>query len=389
MGNYAEKISLCAMSKIFGFEPKIGLAMIARIGSAAEIFRLGTKDIDGMLGPHSKYRGAICSKALDDAEAMLESLSKSGARFTGWTEDGYPQLLKECPDAPIGLYAKSSTQDQELWSGRMPIAVVGTRDISPYGREWCERIVHALARTSAKPLIVSGLAIGTDICAHKAALEAGLPTIAVMATGTDTIYPYRHRQIAEKMSCTQGCALVTDYPPGTAPLPVNFLRRNRIIAGLSHATILVESKIKGGGMMTCRLAFSYDRDVYALPGRADDLRSQGCNHLIRARMAEPLTSEEDLIESLGLFATGRKSPPSDMELLFEEYGGKESDETICRMAEILSAIRGSRGITVEELGRDIGLPYGRTVHLAGLLETDGFISCDLLRRCSLVSARFR
>ena len=190
----------------------------------------------------------------------------------------------------------------------MPVAVVGTRDISPYGREWCERIVHALARTSPKPLIVSGLAIGTDICAHKAALEASLPTIAVMATGTDTIYPYRHRQIAEKMSGTQGCALVTDYPPGTAPLPVNFLRRNRIIAGLSHATILVESKIKGGGMMTCRLAFSYDRDVYALPGRADDLRSQGCNHLIRARMAEPLTSEEDIIDSLGLLTTGRKSP---------------------------------------------------------------------------------
>ena len=243
--------------------------------------------------------------------------------------------------------------------------------------------MDALADTEERPAIVSGLALGTDICAHKAAIEAGLPTIAVMATGPDSVYPYRHRDFADLVSRTPGCALVTDYPPGTPPLPIHFLRRNRIIAGLSSATILVESKIKGGGMMTARLAFSYDRDLYALPGRVDDIRSQGCNELIHSRMAEAISSIPELIESIGMksLKTSRNAGP--VIVLKSAYEGNVSPDRISQMADILTLIRRHRNITVEELAEATSLGYSRTRDLTSLLEIDGFICIDLLQRCCI------
>ena len=299
MENFEEKACLCALNKAFGFEPKIGQALISHLGSATQIFRLSDEDITSLIGPHSRYKGKICRKAVDDAAKELSTLLADGIQFCGVTEPHYPSLLKECEDAPIGIYIKSNTPISELWTSNR-IAIVGTRDISPYGREWCTKIINSLAMTSERPAIVSGLALGVDIQAHKTAIDNNLPTIAVLPTGPDAIYPYRHRLQAEKIASSYGSALITDYPPGTAPLAIHFLRRNRIIAGLSTSTILIESKIKGGGMMTCRLAFSYNRDVYALPGRIDDLRSQGCNELIRQKIAEPITSTSALVESLSM-----------------------------------------------------------------------------------------
>ena len=247
-----EKACLCALNRIFGFEPKIALAMISHFGSATEIFNLPASELSLLLGPHSKYNGRICSQVLDYSYKELEILRERGISFIGWNETGYPALLKECGDAPIGLYIRGTSSIDELWNNRRAISIIGTRDLSPYGKEWCERIVGGLAEIPQKdrPVIVSGLALGVDICAHNAALKTGLPTIGVMATGPDDIYPSRHRATAETICRTPGSALITDYPPQTAPLAIHFLRRNRIIAGLSEATILVESKIKGGGMMT-------------------------------------------------------------------------------------------------------------------------------------------
>lgn len=278
---------------------------------------------------------------------------------------------------------------RELWKPCRRIAVVGTRDISPYGREWCVRTVSGLSRCREKPVIVSGLALGTDFCAHKAALESGLATIGVMATGPETVYPHRHMEFAERLCSTPGCALVTDYPPGTAPLAIHFLRRNRIIAGLSDATILMESKIKGGGMMTCRLAFSYSRDVYALPGRADDLRSQGCNSLIRNKIAEPLISVEDLTESLGLNRTGVRNRMSLRDAVMSEYGQRMSQEKAELAASLLTCIKEDRGITIEDLSETCGMSYSRTAEMTAMLETDGFISIDLLQRCFIMVEKFR
>lgn len=383
MMNNEEKYSLCALNRIFGFEPKVAHALISNIGSASEIFSLPDKDLNMLIGAWSKYKGKICRKALDDASEELERLSGNGITFIGHTEAGYPELLAECDDAPVGLYIRSRTPADRLFCYERSIAVVGTRDISPYGQEWCGRIVQGLGSSSEKPAIISGLALGTDICAHREAIASGLPTIAVMATGPEDIYPYRHRGFAEMMADTEGCALITDYPPGTAPLAIHFLRRNRIIAGLSDTTILIESRIKGGGMMTSRLAFSYNRDVYALPGRIDDPRSQGCNLLIKGKVAEAIDSVQGLTDSLGLQTGRKRNSITDTDFLGGIFGGKAGPETITELSDILKTIRKHRGITLDDLSAITGSPYSIIARLTGMLEMEGLITIDLLQRCTI------
>ena len=390
MDSFEEKACLCALSRIFGFEPKTGLALIERMGCASAVFALDKDGLEELLGPYCRQRFQIRQAAVFEAAGELEALAKTGVEFVGWGQEGYPLLLTECPDPPIGLYIKSVTRPQDLWTRPKNIAVVGTRDISPYGKEWCAKVVGGLAETQQKPLIVSGLALGTDICAHRTAIEQGLPTIAVMPTGADAVYPHRHLAFADQLCSTPGCALITDYPPGTSPLPVNFLRRNRIIAGLSHATVLIESKIQGGGMMTARLAFSYDRDVFALPGRVDDLRSQGCNKMIAEKVAEPLVCVESFIRSIGLDRASASANRADLpSMLASFYRGSVGEDTVREMAALLECIRKNRGSTVEELGVMTGIEYGKTSSLTAMLELDGFISIDLLQRCCIISGKIR
>ena len=383
MENIEEKACLCALNRIFGFEPRIAQALIGHLGSATEVFRLTPRDLEAITGPYFKYKGQICKAAADSAAEELYRLERHGIQFCGITEDSYPGLLKECDDAPVGLYIRGITPAVELWPRKESIGIVGTRDITPYGKEWCIKTVQSLARTGHRPAIISGLALGVDIEAHRTALEEGLPTIGVMATGPDAIYPIRNRETAERMASTPGCALITDYPPGTAPLAIHFLRRNRIIAGLSRSIILIESKIKGGGLITCRLGFSYSRDIYALPGRIDDLRSQGCNLLIREKIAEPVTSPEALLESLGMKGKNKRNPESFPDRLRSVFGKTHTPEYIDRLYTILLAISRERGITVEDLSVKTGLGYSQTAEAAAMLEIEGFISIDLLQRCSI------
>lgn len=387
MKDFEEKACLCALNRIFGFEPKIAHAMLAHFGSASEVFSLKEKEVEQILGPYSRYRQSIRLSAVEKESIELERLERKDIRFLGCTEEGYPPLLKECADAPVGLYIRSRTPPEEIFMPRKEIGIVGTRDLSPYGKEWCTKIVEAFAGTESRPRIISGLALGTDICAHKAAVEYGLETIAVMATGPEDIYPARHREFALRLCDTPGCALVTDYPPGTAPLAIHFLRRNRIIAGLSEALLLIESKVKGGGMMTSRLAFSYNRDVFALSGRVDDIRSQGCNYLIKNKIAEPIISPEDLIESLKLGPSSPRRREDWQEGLAREYGSRMSQDRISEMSAILLEIRKERGIQLEELCARCRMDYSQVAMLAGILESDGFISIDLLQRCTIMSRK--
>ena len=385
MKHFEEKAYLCALNRIFGFKPKIALALISHFGSASEVFSLKDKEIDRVLGPYSGYATSLRLASVETEAKELERLARDSISFIGWTENEYPELLKQCEDSPVGLYIRSRTPACELFKPRKEIAIVGTRDISLYGKEWCGKTVQALSLCEERPRIISGLAFGTDICAHKAAIENNLETIAVMATGPDQIYPYRHKEFALRLCETPGCALITDYPPGTAPLAIHFLRRNRIIAGLSEALLLIESKIKGGGMATSRLAFSYDRDVYALPGRVDDIRSQGCNYLIKNKIADPIISTDELIKSLGLNSAGKKRPESLENSLTSTYAGKIAEDRISLMASLLLAIREERGITLEELCSRCGMDYGLVATLTGTLETDGFITIDLMQRCSILT----
>ncbi len=390
MENNYETVCLCALNSIFGYEPRVASALIENLGSASAVFEMSDADKDAVFGPYSKYRGKIVKKELDAAEAVLQRLRRDGTVFVGITSDEYPKRLKGCEDAPLGIFVRSDSPVERIFAGTEHyVAVVGTREITPYGEQWCRDIVRTLAGSGAAPCIVSGLAYGTDIIAHRTAVECGLPTIAVMATGTDTVYPGRHRGFAEHLAGLPGCALVTDYPPGTAPVALNFIRRNRIIAGLSDSVILVESAVKGGGMITSRLAFSYNRSVYALPGRGDDSRSQGCNHLIREGVAEIIDSLDGLNVQLGLSEKGRgcggmqgccRIVRGD---LTERYSRTLPEDKIAAMTAVLLKVRERRGIDFDGLCDATGLPYRSVAEVVALLENDGMISVDLLRRCSI------
>lgn len=377
------RISVLALNRIFGYEPKLSHSIIDALGSPEAVFSLPEDELLHIFGPFSKYLPQINDTALEKAEKELDGLLSRGCSVLGICDSAYPELLKECEDAPVALYVRSGTDAASIFNRRPAVSIVGTRDISPYGKEWCERIVSVLSRAPIKPLIVSGLAIGVDITAQMTALCCGLPTVGVLPVGITEVYPRRHYVAAGKIADSPGSALVTDYPPGTPATAFNFLRRNRIIAGISSATILVESKVKGGGTMTARLAFGYGREVLALPGRIDDVRSAGCNRLIKEEIAVPIDSLESLPEILGLGQAGGIAPDNSAERVKEYYSRILDAEDSDAIAALFRTIGKNRGVCPDELCRMCGMDYGRVSRLTGLLENDGFIETDLMQRCTI------
>lgn len=374
------RISAIALNNIFGYEPRFSHNIIDALGSTEAVFGLPEDEKERLFGTFGSRASDICERSLEEASAIYDRITEDGASVCTIFDDSYPELLKECSDAPIVLYVKG-VAPSEIFNRKPAVSVVGTRDISSYGAEWCRRIVESLSESPVSPVIVSGLAIGVDICAHRAALEAGIPTVAVLPVGIESIYPRRHARDAAMIAETG--ALVTDYPPGTSPAPFNFLRRNRIIAGFSRATILVESKDHGGGTMTARLAAGYGRDVFALPGRIDDLRSAGCNRLIGEKIAEPITSLECLGEALGLGRWNRRKKEGLESEVRSHFCGRLPDEEVDTLCRIAAEIKRNRGIMFEELCRSLDLNYAAVSTMASLLEADGFIIVDLFQGCSI------
>ncbi|RLD51126.1 MAG: DNA-protecting protein DprA [Bacteroidetes bacterium] len=267
--------------------------LIEKIGSARAVFNQTTgslQKIEG-IGPFLS-RALNTPGLLSKAETEIRFLEKHRIEALYFKDPDYPALLTECEDAPIILYSRGA---QGLYSKRS-LSVVGTRKATSYGRNLCREIIKSLSELTPKPTIISGLAYGIDVIAHRAALEYGLPTVAVLGHGMDTIYPFSHRETAVKIS-KQG-ALVTDFHSGMGPERNNFLRRNRIIAGLSQGTLVVESAKTGGSLITANMAFSYHRPVMAVPGRVGDNRSSGCNRLITREIAAITESAEDIIRYL-------------------------------------------------------------------------------------------
>lgn len=376
-------VSAIALNAIFGNEPKFSHTLIDALGSARAVFALSDRERLELFGPYNARAAQITPAALDAAQAEYERLSAQGCQFLDIFDEHYPEALRECPDAPLLLYVRSSTPVAELFGGRPAVAIVGTRDQSLYGRDCCRRIVRALAEAPARPLIVSGLALGVDITAHAAALEGNLPTVGVSPVGIDDVYPRRHAPFVERMCATPGCALVTDYPPGTFPAAFSFIRRNRIIAGLAGATVLIESRIRGGGMITARLAADYGRDVFAVPGRIDDIRSQGCNQLLREQVAAPVTAPEVLPVSLGLGRL-RRTRTEDLETAVRaRFAAALPAGEVDRLVRLALTIRARRGLQYDELCRETGLDYADVTRLAGQLEEERFIDIDLLQRCTI------
>lgn len=377
-----ERVCAITLNRIFGFEPMIPLQLIEHFGSASAVFEISQQELRRIPGLPGKYIPLISREQLDISEREYERLTGCGMRFVTILDGDYPRMLKECEDPPVGLYVRCSSDPDDIFNSRPAVSIVGTRDISPYGKRWCEEMVRAIACSPSKPAIVSGLAFGVDVTAHAAALACGIPTIAVIPTGIDDIYPSAHRVIAEKIAEAPCSAIITDYPPGTQAVKINFLRRNRIIAALGTSTILVESKIRGGGMMTARLAYGYGRGVFALPGRIDDIRSQGCNALLRQKIAEPVASIGTLCEDLGLGMYSPRRLKDLQEIVRERY---TSDGDLPLILKIATAIRRRPGISIDEICEQEGITYSDVSRCTGKMECDSLISIDLMQQCNIVT----
>ena len=283
------------LTRMMGFNFQTALLLYRTLGSGKAVYdhRNDLGDVMPDATPRIKESMKNWDDALKRAAVEMEFMQKGGIRALCLNDADYPQRLTECDDAPLVLYYKGTTDLNQAHV----IDIVGTRHCTTYGQDLVHRFVSDLKRLVPDVLIVSGLAYGIDICAHRNALENGFETVGVLAHGLDQIYPPRHRDTAVEMIRQGG--LLTEYMSQTEALPNNFRQRNRIVAGMSDATILVESAYKGGGLITCRIAQEYGRDVFAFPGAVGMSASEGCNKIIRSNMAALITSADDFVESMG------------------------------------------------------------------------------------------
>ena len=277
--------------------PGIGLIgahhLLSTVGNAKDIVLHAKELAREIPGFPDKAVEALCRPdLLQLCEAELSFAEKNGIQCLIHSDNAYPSRLRECPDAPIALFYKGNADLNSLHI----VSIVGTRHATAYGRALCHEFVSALAGLCPGVLVVSGLAYGIDIEAHRAALDAGLPTVAVLAHGLDRLYPAVHRQTADRMMSDGG--LLTEYRTGTNPDRQNFVCRNRIVAGLTDATIVVESAVRGGALITASLAMDYGRDCFAFPGRVGDEYSAGCNRFISDNRAGLIVSAEDFVKKM-------------------------------------------------------------------------------------------
>ncbi len=290
-----ELINTLALARLSYFHLPAMLSLYLKMGSATEV--VNKRHELPTLCPGLPARVADDLAHIDimrqRAEEELAWAAQHDVKVLTLNDPQYPYRLKETPDAPLVLFYKGTA---DLNACHI-INIVGTRHSTPYGEDLIRRFVADLRTWCPDTLIISGLAYGIDIHAHRQALSNGMDTVAVLAHGLDTIYPQRHRDTASEMVLHGG--LVTEYMTRTQPDKINFVRRNRITAGLCDATILVESAAKGGGLITTRIAKEYNRDVFAFPGPVGAPYSEGCNRLIRDCGASLITSAEDFVNAMG------------------------------------------------------------------------------------------
>ncbi len=323
-----------AFSSLRGMTPRLAEALLTHIGDEERFFAAGEQQLSAMAGCRNKlfdnsYRQEILGKAAKE----LDFITQNSIKPVYITDKDFPARLAECDDAPIMLYTLG---DCNLNASKA-ISIVGTRHATPYGVDFVMNLVDTLAKKLDDIIIISGLAYGIDIAAHRAALHSGVPTVAVLAHGLNTIYPAAHRSAAVEIVRNSG-ALVSDYMSQDALHKGNFVARNRIVAGLCDCIVVAESAEKGGALITAGIASGYNRDVMALPGRTSDKFSQGCNKLIGDNVAALISSGDDLIRLMGW--TTRETEGSQPELPLEltpdeatiiEYLGKHGEGSLNRM----------------------------------------------------------
>jgi DNA processing protein len=290
-----ERLCVIALTALKGVGDVLARHLLLFFGSAVNVFNARKSALLKApgIGPATAEQLWVSkAEALQRAEKELEFVEKKKIRLYSYLDEDYPRRLKECQDAPVVFYWKG---EADLNAPKI-LSIVGTRKYTDYGRKLTEELLKDLAALFPEILIVSGLAYGIDVCAHRNALRNHLPTVAVLAHGLDRIYPSAHRNVASELLKRGG--VLSDFMSGDDPVRENFLRRNRIIAGLADATVVVESAERGGSLVTADIAFSYGRDVFAFPGRTTDERSVGCNRLIQMNKAALINNAADLVKAL-------------------------------------------------------------------------------------------
>lgn len=284
-----------ALTRIGHFSLASALHLYRTLGSGEEIFlhRNEAQDLLPDCSPRLIDNLKDWSEPLKRAEVELEFCRNNNIRVLCLGDDNYPKRLEDCADAPLVMYYKGNAN---LNQSRV-INIIGTRHCTTYGADFIRRFIHDLKALCPEVLVVSGLAYGVDINAHQQALAVGYETVGVVAHGLDYLYPAAHKDVAREMVNHGG--LLTEFMTCTNADKGNFVRRNRIVAGMSDACILIESAAHGGGMITAGIAFDYGREVFALPGRVGDHFSEGCNNAIRENKAMLLTSVEDFVKAMG------------------------------------------------------------------------------------------
>jgi DNA processing protein len=330
--NDQELLYQIALTLIPGIGDINGKRLLAYCGSAEAVFKAKQHELMKIPGIGSiSVKNILHHSVFERAEKEVLFIEKNEVQPLFYTHPRYPARLKECEDGPMMLFYKGNAD----LNGKRFISIVGTRKITNYGRAKCEEIISGLRNFDLT--VISGLAYGVDSCAHKSALDNGLQTIGVLAHGIDTLYPSQNRKLAENM-LEQG-GLLTEFVSLTKPEREYFPKRNRIVAGISDATLVIESDKKGGAMITAEIASSYNRDVFSLPGRAGDDMSRGCNFLIKTNRAALVESAEDIAYQLGWEDVEQKIKPQP-----ELFVTLSEDET-----KILEIIRKSEVIEIDQL----------------------------------------
>ncbi len=346
-----ELLYTMALTQAEGIGDKLARQLLLTFGSAKEVFQASRKALNGVDGFGDKKINALKS-GLDRErlEHELAFIRRNEIKALPIYDPAYPERLKLCADAPILLYVKGKV---ELNPQRV-VAIVGTRRSTEYGVRLTEELVEGLRNSNV--MVVSGLATGIDSIAHRKSIQCQLPTVGVLAHGLDRIYPAEHRNMAREM--IQHGGLLTEHPSGTIPDRFHFPMRNRIVAGMSDVTVLVETEVRGGAMITAKLAASYNREVASFPGRTIDLKSSGCNYLIRTHMAHLITGYQDLLSLMNW------DDPAAEQVVQTRLFDHLSDEEHA----LLHLLENSTGMHIDELSMKSG--FGATRLAALLLQLE-------------------
>ena len=329
---HEELFYVLALLKVEGVGDIVAKKLLAHCQEPSLVFKSKASHLNAIDGIGSVLLRKLKDKTIfQKAEAELQFMEKNQITVSYFQEENYPERLKHCLDGPVLLFSSGNIN----LKNRKIISIVGTRQITSYGMDFCKKLIADLAPLD--PIIVSGFAYGVDIVAHQSALEHKLQTIGVVAHGLNQIYPKAHKKHVHYIEENGG--FMTEFWSTSNPDKENFVRRNRIVAGISEATIVIESADKGGSLITANLANDYNRDVFAVPGRISDKYSQGCNNLIKTQKAQLLTSAADLIYHLNWdLETKSKSVQKQLFVTLENDEQKVYDFLLMRGKELLDII---------------------------------------------------